>query len=151
MVMVMWCSLNMVMMVHWLCWASLGEGRLPPIDWSRRTLNVYIFVLLIMMVMMVMMMAIQLAHNLQLGNENLLMMRRMVVVVLVSFGTANAGRRPPPIGTIDIEDALLILDALWFPPLLRVYSLKPQHVSRFWVMRERALSILWHRASTRWC
>jgi hypothetical protein len=65
------------------------------------------------------------------NRKNSLMMRRMVVMVFASFGSANARRRSSPVNAIHIKDAFFILDTLRLSPLLGVDSLQPQHIAGF--------------------
>lgn len=83
---------------------------------------------------------------------DLLMVRRMMVmawvIVFASLPTTASRGRASPVVAVCVE-SVLVFDALGLPALLRVHALQPQHVTRIWIVRERALTVLWHRAATR--
>jgi hypothetical protein len=153
-VMVMWCPLDVVVVMDRLARAILRDAVLSSIERNGSVRYGKVILGLVMVVMM-MVMAVPLA-TLQDADicVYLLMMWRVVVVVvpsvivLIALRATDARGCAPPIIAIHIKD-ILVLDSFHFPALLRVHTLQSHHISRFWILRKGVLSVVKQWTATR--
>lgn len=126
---VMRCALGVVMVVHRLYRATMGQARLSS-AYGVRGSRSYTFVMVVVMVMM----------------TELVMLRMVVVMtrrvsVLATFSTSHACRCPSAIVAIIIKDVAFVLDSFRLPTLLRANP--PHHFTVLWAV----LAIVWQGAS----
>jgi hypothetical protein len=118
-VMVMWCTLNVVMVVYWLTWAVLWEIILSSVEWSGGIRMRYVFIRFLVMMVMVMMTNLLAHTTASLVYMHLLVMWWMVMVMPGELAPLSStdSRRSPSVIAFGVED-ILVLDSLWFPALL---------------------------------
>lgn len=142
---VMRCALDVVMVVHRLYRATMGQARLSS-AYGVRGSRSYTFVMVVVMVMMTESKSIRMGI-LDWRVKSLLVMLRMVVVmtrrvsVLATFSTSHACRCPSAIVAIIIKDVAFVLDSFRLPTLLRANP--PHHFTVLWAV----LAIVWQGAS----
>jgi hypothetical protein len=142
---VMRCALDVMMVVHRLYRATMGQTRLSS-AYGVRGSRSYAFVMVVVMVVMTESKSIS---RKVLGRrvKSLLVMLRMMVMmtrrvsVLATFDTSHACRCPSAIVAIIVKDVALVLDSFSLPTLLRANS--PHHFTVLWAV----VAIMWQWAS----
>lgn len=134
-VVMMWCPLDVMMVMDWLARTVLWDASLSSIERSSSVrYREVILGLVVMMVVMVMTVSLAMLQGVDM-RVHLLMMWRVVVmvpsvVVLIALRAADARGCAPPIIAVRIKD-VFVLDSLHFSALLRIHTLQSHHISRF--------------------
>lgn len=121
-VVMMWCPLDVMMVMDWLAWTILRDASVSSVEWSGSVrYGEVILGLVVMMVVMVMAVSLAMLPGVDM-RVYLLMMWRVVVmvtsmVVLVALRAPDARGCAPAIIAVRIKD-ILVLDSLYFSALL---------------------------------